>query len=539
MAIWIPKVDGVDRIRAAHINDLQTLKTDIVKAAEAALGLLDDSELGFATDTYRIYIGSPVGNLPVYARDYVTPEMYGAIGDGVINDTVAIHAMFTALPATNPPTVRLSNIYLVDDSVSWDIIGISDLLVLGPGGFKANHPDGTIVHIENCPRIRFDGVKINGNSKGEYGFNIRTSPDFRFHNCWVYDLDGGAGQANGFYIAPGCHRGVISKCYVANLKGTISVRAVNVNNFIDGASLSSDIIITENIFIGSTDDDDADAIVFDQAGKSSYGIVTKNRFIDWNKRACKFITDQIICQGNQITRTLATVGFAHISAYGNDILVEGNKAVSSTGYVTNLLSAQPFANISFINNEMVNPAAAATHGCHGVYLEAGAGTYINTKIVGNIFDYVNYDVWIGKDVTNLEISDNSSNHHDSHIITAFASLTLAGVKIKGNRFWNGSHYFLSIPSTCTLSDWTIEGNIGDAAWGFSYPTLPRQTDIAIAKNMINGTLSAGYWSEVEIGGNVAAFHKTASPTTGIAPQSFWTIIRATSVSGVSPVQQTG
>jgi hypothetical protein len=54
--------------------------------------------MGFSTDTKELHIGSSVGNLRVMG-DYVTPEMYGAEGDGISDDTAPINAMFASMAA--------------------------------------------------------------------------------------------------------------------------------------------------------------------------------------------------------------------------------------------------------------------------------------------------------------------------------------------------------------------------------------------------------------------------------------------------------
>jgi len=76
MATWTPKVDHVDKVLAADINALQTLKADIKKALAANLGTLDAGEFGLETDTREVHIGSSVGNIRIHGS-YITPEMYG------------------------------------------------------------------------------------------------------------------------------------------------------------------------------------------------------------------------------------------------------------------------------------------------------------------------------------------------------------------------------------------------------------------------------------------------------------------------------
>lgn len=65
MATWVTKRDHIDMVQAADINRLQTLKADMVKATAAALGTLDEGELGFETDARRLLVGSSAGNTVV------------------------------------------------------------------------------------------------------------------------------------------------------------------------------------------------------------------------------------------------------------------------------------------------------------------------------------------------------------------------------------------------------------------------------------------------------------------------------------------
>jgi len=78
---WITKVNNVDTVDAAHVNDLQTYKLD------------------------------------KDALPYIRPEDYGAVGDGVADDTAAISDAITASNLAGLPVLLGATTYLVTDSL--------------------------------------------------------------------------------------------------------------------------------------------------------------------------------------------------------------------------------------------------------------------------------------------------------------------------------------------------------------------------------------------------------------------------------------
>jgi len=159
MATWTPKIDHVDKILAADINALQTLKADIQKKTAANLGTLDEGEFGLETDTRRVLMGSSMGN-QVIKGDYITPEQYGAKADGGTDDTVAIQAALTAASTSGTPIQFSDNTYII-----------------GPVGTNP----------KRCLALAA-GIKISGAGIGKTIIKVKNSAG---SYCWL--MNGAAG----------------------------------------------------------------------------------------------------------------------------------------------------------------------------------------------------------------------------------------------------------------------------------------------------------------------------------------------------------
>jgi len=433
---------------------------------------------------YQIFEGNGSIGLGTGAIKETYPEWWGAVGDGVVNDSIPIQSMFSGLPATYPPNVKLTRNYLTDKIA---IKEINDLIICGGGKLTANESGCYFVDIYDCDRIKISKITIDGDSEASRAIDLYKSPDFIISKCRVLNIGDGSVAVAAIYIAPECHRGKIVANHIENVVGTAS-RAIEINNFRDNTTLSSDIIIANNTIKDISPVTDADGIFFSQANKYSNGLVEGNIFINCYKRAVKIQTDGVTVEGNKIYRTVAGAGYSAVSAYGNDITIENNKVKVTNGWYTYMFSAQPVTNLVIRNNETENPAGASGQSCDGVHLEAGVGTYFNTKINGNSFKYFKYGVRLLADADNLEICDNRFDQADSHFIYP-KDRTINKLKIIGNIYDNGIHNFLWQPTAVT--DLIIKNNVGNSAWGFFNAAPLRQTDILIGNNICNATPMVG------------------------------------------------
>lgn len=129
---------------------------------------------------------------------YVTPEMYGAIGNGVADDTVAVQSALDS-----GKVVMLKGTYLVNASEeTWHIALTvhSDTFIFGNGKIVLapnEYGNYSILRIYGCNNVTIDGISVIGDGNahtgdtGEWGYGIDidnstniTIQNVKVSNCW-------------------------------------------------------------------------------------------------------------------------------------------------------------------------------------------------------------------------------------------------------------------------------------------------------------------------------------------------------------------
>ena len=155
----------------------QTYRILVRRGLAADLPALAAGEFGFSTDTKELHIGSSVGNLRVMG-DYITPEMYGAKGDGATDDRAAIQAAITAIISAGSGRVVFSaKTYAVASTITVNCGAGKSVILCGSGKEGTSikwigAANGTVVDWENTSGGAIKDIIIDGNDLAGIGIII-------------------------------------------------------------------------------------------------------------------------------------------------------------------------------------------------------------------------------------------------------------------------------------------------------------------------------------------------------------------------------
>lgn len=342
-----------DAINAIYTDKFPVVTSDIadsaVTTAKLANGAVTEDKI--SASFYKKY------------ANFFSPEQFGAIGDGVADDTQAFKDMLDAM-GDGDVCVLQSKTYRVTDTLD---IPISFARFTS---FERS---------ENRPVIQFDfedfanAICMNCTGTGNTFTNIHFAQTDRASGNYLFYLNGLNHNWNldytfdscVFYNAWNCF-GIVGRNVhiINNLISTIAATSVVILQPLSNTPLRGFVIENNRFHVGGMIVNTQDVTGYTEV----FNLALVNNFIDYSKRLYLGISDNVNISGNTVAQTTLQ----------NDYLVLFDDTINAR-------------TCSYIANNMINTLGSLTGGSQGPI----AGLYVQTaavkgvlNIVGNMFDTV-------------------------------------------------------------------------------------------------------------------------------------------------------
>ena len=254
---------------------------------------------------YKILIE---GEKEIPKETFVSIKSFGAIGDGLTDDTNAIN---TAI--NSGKNIYLDDgIYLVNNTITG-----TNIKIIGNGTIKSNSPFNIILDLKPDKFVYINGITFDANGKSGVCLNINTSGGYaNITNC-VFENTNNENVVNGNScygcgIWGTCNTAIIHSCYASNIGRTKSKprswASVGIFTHIDGVAFVYNNTI-DNVWC-SAEKTDCDGIQI-------FGSALEN--------------GTVFCCNNKVTR--CTGRFIKSQALNNTI--SNNTLINETGFNTN------------------------------------------------------------------------------------------------------------------------------------------------------------------------------------------------------------
>lgn len=359
-------------------------------------------------------------------KDYVTPEMFGAVGDGTTDDTTAITDCFSAgLP------VFVKAKYKISSNVSINSNMFGDGIILAT--YNATSKPKSITFADGCDVI--EGVTFEGLSL----YCSSHTHDFVMRNCKVLNY------GNGISLLSGTYQNV----FISNNEfiDQIAFLSANASAFgifgaisIEQSSVSGDCLIKNNLIDGTM----AFGIIFYNSSFSTDYIVENNTIRntganrdinDTNFSGCGGIyraSNSNYADGQILNNTLINI---------NEVGIEGRYNIVSGNYIENtgaFYYKYPIADNAGIygyNRKVIGNTIVGASGNAAIHQTANNGNLRETgMIAGNIL----IDYPVRKASTPYEIGDYVRINASIYVATTAGTTSSTDITDGNNTITDGS-----------------------------------------------------------------------------------------------------
>ena len=398
---------------------------------------------------------------------YVTPEMYGAIGNGLSDDSEAVQ------DAINIGGIVICNgTYLVKD------ISISRNVTILGGSFIDNGSSSFMFSTDNnddeIKDVIINGAVFDGNNSAN-GISLNHCHNSCVSNCEIKNMKGGTNNSYGLHL---------NRCRNVTVEG-VSVHNISNDNSQPTRGIYSNrsfrTLIRNCIIYGIISDNDGDGIqiIFDGSQDETEDgcIISACKLYDCSKRYIKIQQKNCIIEKCHILEDDSTFSAsdASIAIYDNNCTIRDNYINGKSHYqimlVGSALEENEFKNTK-INGNILKSESASVYGA----------------LIGN-------PDTVTKPFHNLIITDNiflSNDYQKSGIV--IRNLSGTNLIVSNNIFDNvsyGVRFRADTNKTGEISHSSITGNTFKDIYGTpvlvdSGYTMDYLTVLANAYNVING-----------------------------------------------------
>ena len=364
-------------------------------------------------------------------RNVLTPEDYGAVGNGVANDTVALQAALDAM--TSGDTLEMNGNYLINASLA--ITSKTRIRITGKGRvFLSGAASSAYIFqlVGTCDDIEIDGLTLVGENNSGYGQTAigaasgQTISNTRFHDLNISQINVGI-SLNAFPSGTWT-RAMVYANILKDIPGTVSGSGygIHIPNTTDSHIFDNTIENCDRHSIYQASGVNCNNVI-------ANNVIRKHRFTtgDGSFRSAAVIarSSNVTFIGNKFSQCKdCCLEIAHVtsdSANCTNVLVEGNSFTNRANAVHTILIGEQAVPTSYattrvtIRNNTFDDNLSVTAALPpNIYILNGSDIYIegNTFIRRNVTSSLSGVILAGDDtylsansqIANISVRNNTA-----------------------------------------------------------------------------------------------------------------------------------
>ena len=356
-------------------------------------------------------------------RNILTPEDYGAVGNGVANDTTALQAALTAMASGD--TLEMNGNYLINASLT--ITNKTRIRITGKGRvFLSGAASSAYIFqlVGTCDDIEIDGLTLVGENNSGYGQTAigaatgQTISNTRFHDLNISQIN--VGISLNAYPTGSWTRAMVYANILKDIPGTVSGSGygIHIPNTTDSHIFDNTIENCDRHSIYQASGVNCNNVI-------ANNVIRKHRFTtgDGSFRSAAVIarSSNVSFIGNKFSQCKdCCLEIAHVtadSANCTNVLVEGNSFTNRANAVHTILIGEQAVPTSYattrvtIRNNLFDDNLSVTAALPpNVYILNGSDIYIegNTFVRRNVTSSLSGVILAGDD-TYLSVNSQIAN----------------------------------------------------------------------------------------------------------------------------------